>query len=128
LYYLFGDFMIKGVEHLFNKEIESVHCNSISLEFKFKDGTKYEFEDQGQNCCEKRYMNTDDCLSYYKDSLFVNATIEDGPCTESPTAYGDDADTQFLIVTTTKGQFTIVNYNEHNGYYGGFDIKLKDIT
>jgi hypothetical protein len=31
-------------------------------------------------------------------------------------------ETQFLIVDTTKGSFTIVNHNEHNGYYGGFGL------
>lgn len=119
--------MIKGVEQLFNKTIESVHCSGDELEFVFTDKTKFIFEDVGQSCCERRYMNTDDCLSYYSGSRFVNASIEDGPREDSPREYGNHADTQFLVVTTTKGQFTVVNYNEHNGYYGGFCVKLREV-
>jgi hypothetical protein len=123
--------MIDGVEQLFNKVIESVHCAGDELEFIFTDKTKYVISDHAQQCCEKRYMNTDDCLSNFHGAKFVNATIEDGPRPKVPEAeqyidYGD-VDSQFLIVTTTKGQFTVVNYNEHNGYYGGFDVVLREI-
>jgi hypothetical protein len=28
-------------------------------------------------------------------------------------------------VQTTKGSFTICTHNEHNGYYGGFSLRVK---
>lgn len=120
--------MIKGVEKLFNKEIKNVHCEEQSLTFNFTDETRFEFFDDGQSCCETRYMNTDDCLSDFKGAKFVNAEVRDGPQEKSSNEYGDPADIQFLIVTTTKGQFTVVNYNEHNGYYAGFGLILKEVT
>lgn len=118
--------MIDGCEELFNKEIEEVHCDEQSLIFKFKDGSQYEIEDHAQSCCEHRYMNTDDCLSEFKDSKFISAKIEDGPSVDIKDDW-NEKDSQFLIVTTSKGQFTVVNYNEHNGYYGGFCVELRKI-
>jgi hypothetical protein len=118
--------MINGSEKLFNKVIEEVHCDSDSLTFVFTDKTKYEIRDEGQSCCERRYMNTDDCLNNFKGSKFVNAEVRDGPGEENIDDFQVN-ESQFLIVTTTKGQFTVVNYNEHNGYYGGFSVVLKEI-
>jgi hypothetical protein len=34
----------------------------------------------------------------------------------------DTHEVQWLEVVTSKGCFTIAAHNEHNGYYGGFDI------
>lgn len=33
------------------------------------------------------------------------------------------AESQFLMIRTSLGVFTVVNYNEHNGYYGGFALR-----
>jgi hypothetical protein len=118
--------MLKGCEELFNKEIQLVHCDDHSLTFNFKDGTKYEFADHAENCCEKRYIHTDDCLNYFKDSKFVNAEVQDGPTTGDVNNY-EVNDSQYLIITTTKGQFTIVNHNDHNGYYSGFDLVVTKV-
>lgn len=85
-------------------------------------------------------MNTDDCLSEFIGSKFVNAEIKDGPSgtvDKDEDSYDAELDawltnnteeeSQFLVITTTKGQFTVVNYVEHNGFYGGFDIELEEI-
>lgn len=80
--------------------------------------------DNGQDCCEHRYMTTDDDLSYYVGSKLLSVHVAEGP--ELTDGVDDCHDTQFLIVTTAKGAFTIVSHNEHNGYYGGFDIDVME--
>ena len=75
--------------------------------------------DEGQQCCENRYMTTDDDLSYYVGSIFMDANVSE----ETSDDYDHDA--QFLTITTSKGTFTIETHNEHNGYYGGFDIRAS---
>lgn len=79
-----------------------------------------QLEDIGQNCCEHRYASTDDDLEYFKGSQYQGHRVLDGPEEEG---CGEYHDTQFLHVDTSKGTFTIVNHNEHNGYYGGFCVR-----
>jgi hypothetical protein len=38
---------------------------------------------------------------------------------------GEDHDIAFLLVQTSDGVFTMVNHNEHNGYYGGFLVTCE---
>ncbi len=94
--------------------------NDNSLHFTFSDGTGIRLVDDGQSCCERRYMRTDDDLSGYIGGKLLSAEIREGP--ESESEYGDLHEMQFLVVKTSKGQFVISNHNEHNGYYGGFSI------
>lgn len=93
-----------------------------ALHFELEDGSKFALYDNGQSCCENRYMRTDDDLSYYIGSLFIEARIQDAP--DMPDEYGSH-EVQFLIVATSKGEFTMQSHNEHNGYYGGFAICAK---
>lgn len=95
-----------------------------ALEFTFKDGTRLALFDDGQSCCEHRWMHTDDDLAYYVGSDLQGAEVREGPEVED--SY-EVKESEFLIVTTTKGQFTVVNYNEHNGYYGGFLIRARTL-
>lgn len=89
------------------------------LVIHFDDDRRLEIEDNKQSCCERRYMHTDDDLDFYIGATFLDARVEDGPIEERD---GDYKECQFLLIDTSKGTFTIANYNEHNGYYGGFDI------
>lgn len=97
--------------------------NTLTIEFS--DGSSSKFKDMWQGCCERRYMHTDDDLEYFKGSELLHVKLQDGP-TAKQNEYGNIIDSQFLIITTTKGSFTIVNYNDHNGYYGGFRIECLD--
>ena len=52
----------------------------------------------------------------------MGASVQDGPSHVYEEDDKERKDCQFLIITTSKGQFTVANYNEHNGYYGGFAL------
>ena len=100
------------------KKITALALVDNELLFTFEDGSKVKLFDDGQSCCESRYMRTDDNLDYFVGGELMNAEVRDAPTEEDE--YGECHEVQFLVVTTSKGAFTMANHNEHNGYYGGF--------
>jgi hypothetical protein len=92
------------------------------LELRFDDGTGVSLRDDGHRCCESRYMTCDDDLSDYAGAALNDVTVRDAP------GAGDEDkvhEVQFLAVLTSKGEFTLANHNEHNGYYSGFSIAAE---
>lgn len=109
------------------KTIAEVEIAENELLFSFSDGSKMKLFDDGQSCsaCSLRYMDSDDDLPYFVGSTFQDAAVQDGPTDDKSS--GDIEESAFLIISTSKGQFTVVNYNEHNGYYGGFLIRAAEV-
>lgn len=63
-----------------NKVIKEVFLFSDKLTVVFEDGTKISFEDDGQSCCERRYMSNDgDDLREYVGSKYIGYSIKDAP-------------------------------------------------
>lgn len=88
----------------------------------FNDGTNLRVADEGQSCCENRYMRTDDDMQHFVGAKLTGLEIKEAP--NEPDEYGDH-EIQFLEVQTDRGVFTMASHNEHNGYYGGFYITLR---
>lgn len=88
----------------------------------FNDGTNLRVADDGQLCCENRYMRTNDDMQHFVGAKLTGLEIKEAP--NEPNEYGDH-EVQFLEVQTDRGVFTMANHNEHNGYYGGFYITLR---
>lgn len=88
----------------------------------FTDGTSLEIEDE-PDCCEQRWMHTDDDLAYYAGSTLMGIELRDGPCVEHE--HGDCDESSFLLITTSVGVVTVVAHNNHNGYYGGISPKYR---
>lgn len=107
-----------------NKTISALELKDDELHFTFSDGTKIKLFDDGQSCCEHRYMTTDDDLPYYVGAVLMDAEVAEAP--NQPDEYGDH-EVQFLKVKTSKGVFTMESHNEHNGYYGGFLIRAASV-
>lgn len=112
------------------KEIQRVEIvegdyGENTLSVRFTDGTGIGFTDDGQQCCEARHMSVDgDDLSEFVGAKYVEAFVKDGP--EIEYEYGVH-EVQFLEIRTSKGSITVSAHNEHNGYYGGFDIVVEEI-
>lgn len=83
------------------------------------EGTNLKISDDGQSCCESRYMTTADELSWLVGKKLTR--IELKGCTTEKEEYNYHG-VQFLEVMTNQGCVTLANHNEHNGYYGGFCI------
>jgi hypothetical protein len=99
-----------------------------ALCFVFDDGKKMRVRDEGHECCEDRYMRTDDALDDYLGAKFIGMVIKDAPDQyEESDPYGEPVvhEVQFLEVRTDRGVLTMASHNEHNGYYGGFWIKVE---
>jgi len=124
--------MFGGNEKSIKKYKKSIGKKITGLEFKnkqesedfllftFEDSSTMKVYDDGQSCCEARYMVTDDDLTYYIGAELMSMELRDVP--EEEDKYGEIHEIQFLIVNTSKGSFTMSNHNEHNGYYGGFSV------
>ena len=97
-----------------------------ALRFDFTDGSALLIYDDGRSCCESRWMHTDDNLSDFVGAVFLGAEVRDGP-EEEGGEYDEYKESQFLVISTSIGQFTVINYNEHNGYYGGFWMVAREL-
>lgn len=95
-----------------------------TFKLHFKEGT-LTFSDDGQSCCESRYMSCDDELQQFDNAVFLKAELRTAPNTIQPPDYYGEHEIQFLHIETSKGVITIANHNEHNGYYGGFAIRCN---
>lgn len=91
------------------------------LRIRFTDGATLALRDDGPDCCEYRYMRTDDDLSAFTGAKFIGGGIKDAP--DQDDGRRDVHEVQFLEIQTDRGVFTMSSHNEHNGYYGGFSIK-----
>lgn len=94
------------------------------LKIEFEDGSKIAIWDNGQSCCESRYMTTDDDVHSLVGGKLARIESKAGP--GSTGSYGDEHEQVFVEIGTDKGFITIVNHNEHNGYYGGFGLTITE--
>lgn len=79
--------------------------------------------DNGQSCCESRYMTTDDDIRTLIGHELRRIESKPGGKLQVDASYGEH-ETAFVEVGTDVGFVTIVNHNEHNGYYGGFGLTV----
>jgi hypothetical protein len=99
--------------------IEHVRMEEDRLEITFSEGN-LTIWDNDQQCCETRYMTTDDDLPSFVGAKLLGYEAVEVVCED--TEY-ERHEQMFVKVETTKGTITLVTHNEHNGYYGGFDVK-----
>ena len=112
-------------KNIINMFIEKDRWGEDSLVIEFKDESKIRIFDDGQSCCENRYIHTDDDLSAFIPSKLISVALREAPSIEDE--YGKH-EVQFLIIKTSLGEFTLETHNEHNGYYGGFWVVAEPIT
>ena len=113
----------ESVRKFIGHEIETVSLDDNALAIRFTNGRSIRMADMGHQCCENRYMSTDDDLSEFVGARLLGIEVRDAPSQTSADVY-EDHDVSFLAVQTSKGEFVMKNHNEHNGYYGGFDIRV----
>lgn len=113
---------VDAITKSLGKKIKQVYIIDNLLTFVFEDETKLRISDDGQSCCEYRYMETADDLSEFVDCILLDLELKDAPNIEDE--YGEH-EVQFLDVKTSNGVFQISTHNEHNGYYGGFWIVAR---
>lgn len=86
--------------------------------------------DDGQSCCEARWITCDDDVKDLIGAVITQINVRTAP------NYGeaDDEDNYdindihectFVILETNRGPFTMTTHNQHNGYYGGFNVVIE---
>lgn len=111
---------VKAVQGCLGKAIASVKIESDeNLVVVFTNEGKLTLRDDGQSCCESRYMRTDDDPKSIIGAELTSIELREAP---SVSEQYSEHDVQFLVLITTKGNFVCSNHVEHNGYYGGFSI------
>lgn len=100
------------------------HSGQDALVLSFEDGTGMALLDDGQSCCESRYITCDDDLRKIIGGVLIRIEEKDTENTEGE----DGAHEQvFIEVATSECFVTVCTHNEHNGYYGGFGLTLEEI-
>lgn len=117
----FSDESKEAFNLLVNKRIESINLTSYDeLVIAAHDGTIVVLKDAADYCCEYRYVSTDDPLQYFIGATVYRAEVRDSSYSEIDSGY--EHEIQFLVIDTSKGSFTLETHNQHNGYYGGFNL------
>lgn len=102
----------------------SFYTEDEVMTFTLEGGATLYLWDDGQSCCETRYMTCDDDLSSFVGRAIVGIEEVDLP-DEPEGPYGECHEKTFVKVITDDGaNIAITSHNEHNGYYGGFNMKL----
>lgn len=87
----------------------------------FEDGTGLSLVDDGQSCCENRYMTCDDNLDYFVGAEYLGWDLGDVEFEGEKDYLCKDI--QFLNIRTSRGVISVASHNDHSGYYDGFNIK-----
>lgn len=114
-----------ALERANGKEISLIELRDDILNIYFTDGMYITIYDDGQSCCESRYMHCEDeaDFEYHIGSIFRFAQVVEGDDIEDE--YGVH-ETQYCDILTSKGVIQLVCHNEHNGYYGGFYLRVSE--
>jgi hypothetical protein len=110
---------IAAIKACMAKKIKTVELKDDQLVLTMADGLTLRLWDNGQSCCESRYMTCDDDLTNYTNTILKDIQLADAPERESR---GECHEVMFLKILTGKGTITCETHNEHNGYYGGFSV------
>lgn len=131
---------VKSVQSSIGKVIESIRLEPYTgnepgyskdrtdqdkLIIRFTDGSQLNIWDDGQSCCESRYMQSDDKPEDFIGSTLIGVELKAAPNIVDDPHNDGEHECQFLEIQTNKGQFVVVNHNSHNGYYGGFSMAAK---
>lgn len=100
------------------------------LEIHFQDGVIIRISDEGQSCCENRYMTCDDDLSVLKGTTLKQIRVNSVEDEEfDRNGYISDVhQIAFLEILTNQNSISFATHVEHNGYYGGFGLNIDEIS
>lgn len=91
------------------------------INIEFVSGGKIFIYDNGQSCCEHRYITCDDDFDTLLGGKLLNIEVKKY---EDKEADYDVHEKCFVEISTDKGFVTFTTHNKHNGYYGGFGLTI----
>lgn len=129
LHYLGGGSQ-KDPKEYYGKKIKAATFASDNFAIEFEDGVKIKITDNGQSCCESRYMVCDDNPAELEGQILIGIEVKD---VNPPHAdyckkeYCDVHDVAFLEIQDNHSSITFSTHNIHNGYYGGFGLNVSEV-
>ena len=105
----------------YGKTIKCAEISDDRLKLEFEDGVKIAIRDNGQLCCENRYMSTDDDVKSLIGKKLTGIMAKEYK--EDEAEY-DMHEQVFVEIAAEDSHIIIVNHNEHNGCYGGFVLTI----
>lgn len=108
----------------YGRLITDANIDDNELTMKFDDGVQIRVLDDAQSCCENRYMTCDDDPKSLIGGKLVSIMVRDGE--PKSDEYGQEHEVCFLQIQTDNGFITVATHNEHNGYYGGFGLSIRE--
>jgi hypothetical protein len=126
LHYLGGG-SPKNPSDYYGRKITDAKQQGDELRLTFEDGVTIRIFDNGQSCCESRYMRTDDDLSTLVGKTLVAIDANEAKAVSNTGDYGDMEEATFLDVKTQDGLVSFSFHVDHNGYYGGFGLSLDEV-
>lgn len=119
----FGSNSKKSPSDFYGNKITAAAFDADSILLHFENGRKLQISDEAQSCCENRYMTSDDDIQELVGHTLSSISLKNGPVVEQDY---DVHEIVFLEIQAGHITFTVSTHNEHNGYYGGFSLVLKD--
>lgn len=97
-----------------------------AFKITFEDDVTIRITDNGQSCCEHRFMTCDDDPASLVGGTLKHIIVKEGPEPEKKEDDYGEHDVAFLEVQTDQCAITFATHNEHNGYYGGFGLNISE--
>lgn len=107
----------------YGKTITKASVDEAGVLLEFKDKSSIFLYDDGQSCCEDRYVTCDDDPNDLVGGILTK--IEEKEYTEEDENY-EVHEKCFIDISTNKATITITTHNVHNGYYGGFALTIRE--
>lgn len=114
----------KNPSDFYGRKIVAAKLDANEIHLTFADGSGAKIWDDGQSCCESRYMTCDDDLSKLVGGELRRVDTKPGPEVESEY---DEHEQVFIEIGTDECFVTVCTHNEHNGYYGGFGLSMDEV-
>lgn len=114
----------EGISKYTGKVITNAELVDNAFVLTFHDWTKLSISDQGQSCCEHRWITSDDALSDIVTKVFKGIEEKDA---STISVSDEDHEIMFVEIQTNDCSITLQTHNEHNGYYGGFCVVVEEL-
>jgi len=112
-------------EKYYDKIIKNAEHKNDEFLLAFEDGTSIKIFDDGQSCCESRYLTCDDNPKELIGQKLMNIEVKD---TKEKECEYDVHEMCFLEIQGNQSSITFCTHNKHNGYYGGFGLSIEETT
>ena len=110
----------------YGRKIRGASLKNEEILITFEDGKAIKITDEGQSCCESRYMRTDDNLSDLVGKVLNRIEIKEVKDCDIEDCNHEVHEIAFLEIQADHEAISVTSHVDSNGYYGGFDICLVE--